>query len=113
MTTSGINPRVIEALCSTCSGEYETAIKQWRALLSTPPNDSDSSNLAALSSMRLKNIDEADEQNLSSRIASQNADEGAGNGSEMIKQNLAVCLLYTGRIDEVCSFQLDVIFDST
>ena len=112
MTTSGINPRVIEALCSMCSGEYETAIEQWRALLSTPPNDGDSSTLAALSSTSLNVIDEEDEQKLSSQTVGQNAEEGAGKRSEMIKHNLAVCLLYTGKIGEVGTFQLDVIYIS-
>ncbi len=106
--------QVLEALCSMCSGDCELAIQQWRRMLplsfsskstftkSAPPSgddqDKEPSQEGSIDShedgTRARRDDNEKEE-----LAGRDAQESKG--LEMIKHNLAVCLLYTGRIDEV------------
>lgn len=68
---------ILRALVATASGDYGLAVDQWRALLAGD-GDSDNDN-------------------------GRNLREDKASYAVLAQQNLAVCLLYTGEIDEVTS----------
>lgn len=76
-------PPLLRPLISIVTGEYEDAVEQLRALLSPPPTAKDTS---------------VDDPNL--QHPKRAGDSASNTDQALIRQNLAVALFYTGRVDE-------------